>query len=444
MNMDSESHDPGRQPQGPPPPNPGGANGFFRWLRGLDIQRSANERWFAGVAGGIASKAGIDPLIVRGIFVVLAILGGPGILLYLAGWLLLPDHSDKIHVEELVRGRATPGVIVAIVLLGVWFVGSIIAGVNFPGLHWNVWGVMGMPWWLRSTFTWLFWIAVLAGVAFLIHRIVLQHGRNQQAASPGGEAPAQAASNPTDSSATESFAQGMAGASDAVADKAKAWSAQYAEQHERRKLGAAHFLITAALALIAAGGAALWVDYAGLGGSAAQASLSGATLIAALAAATAVLALSMIIAGLRGKNAGGVGFLGLVGIAALTVSAVLPAGTTYHLLGNNTVSHAAPASFAVVGDTDLDLAIYDSDPGQTQVDITQVVGDVNLQLSQTRPTELTMDVVAGNIEGHGLDWRKQSGVLNRRTVVVNETAPGPTLHVHVRLVAGTIVVNQQP
>ena len=45
---------------------------FFSWIRGLGIERSS-DRWFAGVAGGIAAKAGIDPLIVRGIFVVLAI-----------------------------------------------------------------------------------------------------------------------------------------------------------------------------------------------------------------------------------------------------------------------------------------------------------------------------------------------------------------------------------
>src|SRR5690554_3031070 len=74
--------------------------GFFAWLRQLGISRDT-DRWFAGVAGGIARRSGIDPIIVRGIFVVLALLGGPGILLYLAGWLLLPDQGGRIHLEEV-------------------------------------------------------------------------------------------------------------------------------------------------------------------------------------------------------------------------------------------------------------------------------------------------------------------------------------------------------
>ncbi|QIM15913.1 PspC domain-containing protein [Leucobacter insecticola] len=86
----------------PQPPLPAG--GFFAWIRGLGITRSS-DRWFAGVAGGIAAKAKIDPLIVRGVFVVLALLGGPGILLYLVGWLLLPDVNGRIRMEDLIRGE---------------------------------------------------------------------------------------------------------------------------------------------------------------------------------------------------------------------------------------------------------------------------------------------------------------------------------------------------
>ncbi len=44
----------------------------------------------AGVCGGLADYFGIDPTIVRIIFVVLALAGGPGILIYLALWVILP------------------------------------------------------------------------------------------------------------------------------------------------------------------------------------------------------------------------------------------------------------------------------------------------------------------------------------------------------------------
>ncbi len=47
----------------------------------------------AGVAGGIARELGVDPLFVRAAFVLLALAGGSGFVLYAAGWLLLPDEG---------------------------------------------------------------------------------------------------------------------------------------------------------------------------------------------------------------------------------------------------------------------------------------------------------------------------------------------------------------
>ena len=45
----------------------------------------------AGVAAGVADYLGVDPTVVRIVFVVLAFVGGTGLPLYLAGWLLIPD-----------------------------------------------------------------------------------------------------------------------------------------------------------------------------------------------------------------------------------------------------------------------------------------------------------------------------------------------------------------
>lgn len=414
--------DPASEQQSPP----GGTNGFFRWLHSLDITRSQNERWFAGVAGGIAQRAGIDPLIVRGIFVVLAILGGPGLLLYLAGWLLLPDRAGKIHAEELVRGRAEASVIVVVALIGVWLLGSIFVGINVPSIRWSIWGIPGVPLWFGSVLQWLFWIAVLVGVGILLHRIILHHGQKQQAPVGEGHAPTGEAPAGTSSSYTQPFTE--------ATEKMHAWSAEYAAQHEERKLGAAHILISIALGLIAAGVAALWVHNSGVGGS------NGVT-VAALAAGTATLAGSMIIAGLRGKHSGTVGAFAFLGAVSLAITAVVPAGSTYHLIGNNTLNSPTPSSVSVVGDTNVDLALYDSDPLQTQVDISLLAGDVNIVLSAERPTRLTMDVAAGTIDAPDFGG-ETPGALVRKTITVNETAPGETLNVHVRLLAGTITVTQ--
>jgi len=47
----------------------------------------------AGVASGIAGYVGVDALFVRIAFAVLTIVGGVGIPLYVACWLLIPDEG---------------------------------------------------------------------------------------------------------------------------------------------------------------------------------------------------------------------------------------------------------------------------------------------------------------------------------------------------------------
>jgi phage shock protein PspC (stress-responsive transcriptional regulator) len=111
-----------------PPPR---SNRFFNWIRGLSILRTRG--WIGGVCAGIGTRLGIDPILVRGIVVVVAVLGGPVVLLYAAAWLLLPDEHDVIHAEELARGRFSPAIagIGALALLsllpltqGFWYAGA--------------------------------------------------------------------------------------------------------------------------------------------------------------------------------------------------------------------------------------------------------------------------------------------------------------------------------
>jgi phage shock protein PspC (stress-responsive transcriptional regulator) len=54
--------------------------------------RPDRGRMLAGVAAGIADYLRVDPTIVRVALAVLAV-AGPGIPLYLAGWLLIPDEG---------------------------------------------------------------------------------------------------------------------------------------------------------------------------------------------------------------------------------------------------------------------------------------------------------------------------------------------------------------
>ena len=58
------------------------------------LYRSVHGRVIGGVAGGIADFFGIDPTIVRLLFVLLVVFGGSGILLYIILWIILPEKKN--------------------------------------------------------------------------------------------------------------------------------------------------------------------------------------------------------------------------------------------------------------------------------------------------------------------------------------------------------------
>ncbi|NTU82872.1 MAG: PspC domain-containing protein [Chloroflexales bacterium] len=65
------------------------------------ITRSRSERIIAGVAGGLATYFGIDPLFVRIALLALTLLNGLGAIVYLALWLIIPNEGS------LTEGRST-------------------------------------------------------------------------------------------------------------------------------------------------------------------------------------------------------------------------------------------------------------------------------------------------------------------------------------------------
>ena len=73
------------------------------------LQRSRDNRMVAGVAGGLAEYADVDPLLVRVLIAVLTVFGGVGVLVYALGWLLLPDAREEHSIAESVIGRGRRG-----------------------------------------------------------------------------------------------------------------------------------------------------------------------------------------------------------------------------------------------------------------------------------------------------------------------------------------------
>jgi len=68
-------------------------------------RRPRHGRKIAGVAAGIGHRYGIDPVLVRVAFVVATIVGGFGVLLYLLGWLFLPQDGDETSGAEALFGK---------------------------------------------------------------------------------------------------------------------------------------------------------------------------------------------------------------------------------------------------------------------------------------------------------------------------------------------------
>jgi phage shock protein PspC (stress-responsive transcriptional regulator) len=148
---------------------------FFGWVRSHGISRG-QDRWIGGVSSGIAHRIGIDPLIVRGVFIVLTLFAGIGVLLYGLAWAFLPEPDGRIHVQEAGAGRWTSGM-----------TGSLIATIlGFSGLGGGFWGWGNHGF---GAFLWtIFWVG---GAIYLIYYLVQ---RNKAAGgTPAG--PASAAAN---------------------------------------------------------------------------------------------------------------------------------------------------------------------------------------------------------------------------------------------------------
>src|ERR671933_301720 len=85
------------------------------------LERSRSDRMLAGVGGGLARYFELNPAFFRVGFVVLTLLGGAGILIYLAAALVIPEEgkADSIAAEALRERREKPweGIGLVLVLL---------------------------------------------------------------------------------------------------------------------------------------------------------------------------------------------------------------------------------------------------------------------------------------------------------------------------------------
>jgi phage shock protein PspC (stress-responsive transcriptional regulator) len=79
--------------------------------------RSRRNRAIAGVAGGLGEHFGVDPVWFRVAFVVLAVGGGSGILIYLIMWLIVPERPMGEDLPPPAKGTVPGAAVVGMVLI---------------------------------------------------------------------------------------------------------------------------------------------------------------------------------------------------------------------------------------------------------------------------------------------------------------------------------------
>ncbi len=145
------------------------------------LMRSRTDRMIGGVCGGLANYLGVDPTLVRLVFVLLAVGNGAGVLIYFVLWIVIPredrpagagtEETISANASEIaerarslgdeVRGMASTPNPRAALFFGVALIGL---GVIFllENLHWF--------WWFRSDVLWPVFL-ILAGLLLIWSRL---------------------------------------------------------------------------------------------------------------------------------------------------------------------------------------------------------------------------------------------------------------------------------
>ena len=103
---------PGPGGQGAPPPGSPAQR---------TVRRSRSERVIAGVCGGLGRHLGIDPVLLRVAFIILALANGLGLIAYVVAWVAIPEEGADQPAGPVPEPRRETGRMVlggSLVVLG--------------------------------------------------------------------------------------------------------------------------------------------------------------------------------------------------------------------------------------------------------------------------------------------------------------------------------------
>ena len=449
----------GPYPGGPYPggPMPGrqGQN-FFDWIRSQGIYRG-RDRWIGGVASGIAHRLGVDPLIIRGVLIVLTLFAGLGVLAYGLAWALLPEPDGRIHVQEAAAGRWTAGMTGALIT----------TVIGFPSLGTGVWG------WDRFGFGAFVWTVFWVGGAIYLVYYLTQRNKTRNGATPmssryDSSSPAGAAIFTGTAGAEQHSAGGFPPAgvpaygqpdgsiSDAgISGTGPAWGppppsgptppgpvppggygpgpGPTPPPPAPRSLGPGTpaVAITVGAALLVGGGikaldAAHVID---LGDS-------GNALVWAIAAA--ILGLGILFAGLRGRSSGILSFFAVVALLIGGIFSVVPHGDRFRFQNADWTPSSieqAGGGFEITGGKGtVDLTRMALNPplrSDVVVPIDATASNLTIVIPGTVPVQIQADMTMGNLHEGNQD---HGGIMNQQSDY-NTSKPGARL---VLKISGTV------
>lgn len=387
-------------PGGPSSPRPASAS-FFASMRRLGIVRS-DERWVGGVAGGVARRLGVDPVLVRCVWLVLNVFTGVSLILYGLGWLLLPEESDgRIHAEQVLHGRVEAGLVGAVACMVI----------GTPAFTYDVFPFWSTGSWGGSVLVSILWTGLAVGGAYwlLQQRRAARygdswgaHGAYQTGSVPGpqpdparGQAP-----RPASYPAPTATYPGPHASSPGLPPRAV-----------RRALGPGRSLSLLVLGLILLASGCTWVLNR----------TGHLNLVQCVILTTGIplvlLGAGLIISSLRGRRGGwmtGLGWLVVpVALPMLAVTSTMPPGSveagfkpypvtivvTDAMLQGTSPDHPLDLGSYVAGSVTVDLQQVSDLSVKAHARITMGVGDIQVLTRQGQPLQIRSSVSLGGTTG---------------------------------------------
>lgn len=72
------------------------------------LYRSKRNKVIGGVCGGLGEYLGIDPVLLRILFVAAIFLSGAGLILYVIAWLIMPAEPSENEKSEVIEVETAP------------------------------------------------------------------------------------------------------------------------------------------------------------------------------------------------------------------------------------------------------------------------------------------------------------------------------------------------